>query len=274
MKFKFVIKPKDTKVFTEFLQNIQGDTFKVGEVEVAIKYDVRSFIFICDFGSLITHKELENADGIYESVAGYVRDAVDKINTNKSKKRRDAEDAVINLFSPTKEKTKVETKVETEIDKFLNMFGPMFAPTAKTAVNKPIDKTKVSSVNKPIDKTKVSSKDTYFEDLVDEINKDSLNLKEEMDEFLNMFGPMFAPTAKTAVNKPIDKTKVSSKDTYFEDLVDKINKDSLNLVGKENKKETKYFFEKGVEKTINDFLEGLDLKGNKEDKPFSMEDWK
>ena len=53
---------------------------------------------------------------------------------------------------------------------------------------------------------------------------------------------MFAPTAKTAVNKPIDKTEVSSKDTYFEDLVDKINKDSLNLVGKENKKETKYFF--------------------------------
>lgn len=205
MKFKFVIKPKDTKVFTEYLQNIQGDTFKVGEVEVAIKYDVKTFIFICDFGSLITHKELENADGIYESVAGYVRDAVDKINTNKSKKRREAEDAVISLFNSTKEKTKVETKVETEIDKFLNMFGPMFAPTAKTAVN-----------------------------------------------------------------KPIDKTKVSSKDTYFEDLVDKINKDSLNLVGKENKKETKYFFEKGVEKIINDFLEELDL----EDKPFSMEDWK
>ena len=45
MKFKFVIKPKDTKVFTEYLQNIQGDTFKVGEVEVAIKYDVKTFIF-------------------------------------------------------------------------------------------------------------------------------------------------------------------------------------------------------------------------------------
>ena len=208
MKFKFVIKPKDTKVFTEFLQNIQGDTFKVGEVEVAIKYDVRSFIFICEFGSLITHKELENADGIYESVAGYVRDAVDKINTNKSKKRRDAEDAVISLFGSTKENAKEET-IKTEIDKFLNMFGPMFAPTAKTAVN-----------------------------------------------------------------KPIDKTEVSSKDTYFEDLVDKINKDSLNLVGKENKKETKYSFEKGVEKIINDFLEEFDLKGNKEDKPFSVEDWK
>lgn len=201
MKFKFVIKPKDTKVFTEYLQNIQGDTFKVGEVEVAIKYDVKTFIFICDFGSLITHKELENADGIYESVAGYVRDAVDKINTNKSKKRREAEDAVISLFGSTKENAKEET---------------------------------------------------------------------EIDKFLNMFGPMFAPTAKTAVNKPIDKTEVSSKDTYFEDLVDKINKDSLNLVGKENKKETKYFFEKGVGKIINDFLEELDL----EDKPFSMEDWK
>lgn len=201
MKFKFVIKPKDTKVFTEYLQNIQGDTFKVGEVEVAIKYDVKTFIFICDFGSLITHKELENADGIYESVAGYVRGAVDTINTNKSKKRREAEDAVISLFGSTKENAKEET---------------------------------------------------------------------EIDKFLNMFGPMFAPTAKTAVNKPIDKTKVSSKDTYFEDLVDKINKDSLNLVGKENKKETKYFFEKGVGKIINDFLEELDL----EDKPFSMEDWK
>ena len=49
---------------------------------------LRHLFFICDFGSLITHKELENADGIYESVAGYVRGAVDTINTNKSKKRK------------------------------------------------------------------------------------------------------------------------------------------------------------------------------------------
>lgn len=210
MKFKFRIKQEDVFPFSEYERVFDTNVIKVQDIEIVVEFGPVN-TFTCDFGSRITHEKLVNSDSIYNSIVKYVKNKLfeERVKLKNNEKRREAEEkAIINLFNSASEKSKEE------------------------------------------------------------------NIKEEMDKFLNMFGPMFAPTAKTAVNKPIDKTKVSSKDTYFEDLVDKINKDSLNLVGKENKKETKYFFEKGVEKTINDFLEGLDLKGNKEDKPFSMEDWK
>ena len=222
MKFKFRIKQEDVFTFSEYERVFDTNAIKVQDIEIVVEFGPVN-TFTCDFGSRITHEKLVNSDSIYNSIVKYVKNKLfeERVKLKNNEKRREAEEkAIINLFNSASEKSK-EENIKKEMDKFLNMFGPMFAPTAKTAVNKPIDKTKVSSVN-----------------------------------------------------KPIDKTKVSSKDTYFEDLVDKINKDSLNLVGKENKKETKHFFEKGVEKIINDFLEEFDLKGNKEDKPFSVEDWK